>query len=94
MAQSLVQQPLTFTKAETFGYHEESGAEITITGRIRQSTWTTGTNSRDWAVYDENNELITSGYAEGLRNAKIAALQSLNDHFAASGGYTAVQENS
>lgn len=72
---------------ETFGYYdlgENGDIEIAITGRIRPSMWTTGTNVRDWTVYDENNEVIADGQADGLRNAKRAALQALNDYFAES----------
>ena len=70
---------------ETYGYYEPTGAEITITGRVRQSMWTTGTNERTWAVCDENNIQVAVGYEEGLRNAKRAALEALNDHLAAVG---------
>lgn len=68
---------------ETYGSHEESEYYIEITGRVRQSMWTTGTNFRDWAVYNDNhNGPIASGHEDGLRNAKRAALKALNDHLA------------
>ncbi len=70
---------------ETFGYYDlgEAGdIEISITGRIRRSMWTTGTNERTWAVSDENGNQIGTGYADGLRNAKRAALKALNHHLA------------
>lgn len=64
---------------ETFGYHEQTGCEISITGRIPQSMWTTGTNVRDWAVVDDDNHLIAHGHEDGLRNARCAALQALTN---------------
>lgn len=66
---------------ETFGDHTESDCYIEITGRIRPSMWTTGTNERDWAVYDDNHSgPIASGHEDGLRNAKRAALEALAKH--------------
>jgi hypothetical protein len=70
---------------ETFGYFDlgdDGDIEISITGRINRSMWTTGTNDRAWAVDDENNNRIAYGYADGLRNAKRDALKALNDHLA------------
>ena len=68
---------------QTYGNHEASECYIEITCRIPRSMWTTGTNERDWAVYNDNHSgPIASGHADGLRNAKRAALQALNDHLA------------
>lgn len=70
---------------ETYGLFElgENAYEITITGRIRPSMWTTGTNERTWSVATVyENESIGVGYEDGLRNAKRAALQALNNHLA------------
>lgn len=58
----------------------EDAYEIEITGRIRPSMWTTGTNERTWAVFVYGGESIGVGHEEGLRNAKRAALQALNTH--------------
>lgn len=70
---------------QTYGSHDESECYIEITGRVRPSMWTTGTNVRDWAVYSDNHSgPIASGYEDGLRNAKRAALNALNDHLASS----------
>lgn len=70
---------------ETYGLFEvgEDAYEITITGRIRPSMWTTGTNERTWSVSTVyENESIGVGDEDGLRNAKRAALQALNNHLA------------
>ena len=73
---------------ETYGYfdrgQDDGLIEITITGRIRPSMWTTGTNERDWRVNDEHNETIAQGCAEGLRNAKRAALEALSAYLGGS----------
>ena len=72
---------------ETYGLVElgEDAYEITITGRVRRTMWTTGTNERTWSVSTVyENMQIGVGYEDGLRNAKRAALQALNEHLATS----------
>lgn len=68
---------------ETYGYFDlgaNGDIEISITGRIRRSMWTTGTNERTWSVCDEDGKQIAIGHEEGLRNAKRAALKALSDY--------------
>lgn len=72
----------TSRDGEVYGYHDQSECYIEITGRVRPSMWTTGTNARDWALYNDSHCAgpIASGHEEGLRNAKRAALEALNHH--------------
>lgn len=72
---------------ETFAQYDRGVdgwvVEIAITGRERPSKWDRSpSNERTWTVYDERNEVIAQGCENGLRNAKRAALQALDDYLA------------
>ena len=69
---------------ETYAYHEPSGAEINITGRIpARAGLTVGTNVRTWTVLDAHNDQVASATVDGLRDAKSAAVAALTDYLAA-----------
>lgn len=62
---------------ETHGYDPDGNERITITAPIRASRWESSTNVRTWTVQDENNNCTATGYADGLRASKKAALAAL-----------------
>lgn len=67
-------------EGETQGFLED-GREITITARTRYSRWgTSDSNTREWFIHDDNNQLLAKGKAEGLRASKSAALAVINNN--------------
>jgi len=66
-------------EGETQGFLED-GREITITARTRYSRWGDhDSNTREWFVHNDNNQLLAKGRAEGLRAAKSAALAVIHN---------------
>lgn len=67
-------------EGETYAYLED-GREVQITARTRYSRWgTSDSNTREWFIYDERNQVLAQGKAEGLRAAKAAATAALAEN--------------
>lgn len=65
----------------TYGYPE--GFEIEITPRTPyRAGYQMESNVRHWTIFDENNTVIASGTAEGLRASKKAVAAALASHLA------------
>ena len=64
-------------EGETFGYDAEGNRVIDITAAVRDTMWTVASNVRGWAVTDPNNNTLARGTANGLREAKRAAIAAL-----------------
>lgn len=65
-------------EGETHGYNEAGDRIVEISAAVRQTMWATADNNRGWAVFNEDNDIIGYGTAEGLRAAKAAAVKALN----------------
>lgn len=64
-------------EGETYGYGESAVRVIEISAQVRETAWTRASNVRSWAAFNENNDIISSGRADGLRAAKKAAIAAL-----------------
>jgi hypothetical protein len=62
----------------TYGYDFEFNRVVEISAQVRDTSWTVASNVRGWYVTDPNNSRIASGEADGLREAKRAALAALD----------------
>ena len=64
-------------EGESHAYLED-GREINISAKQTYDRWGgTDSNTREWVILDEDNNVIARGKAEGLRAAKSAALAAL-----------------
>jgi len=67
---------------ETTGYFDD-GSEIAITARTRYNRWGgKDSSTREWFVTDPDNNRIASGTADGLREAKKAAIHAFSAYSA------------
>ena len=59
--------------------YTRSGAEvIEVSERTTdRAGWRVGSNTRTWTVIDEDNNIVATGSADGLRSVKRAALEAL-----------------
>lgn len=64
-------------EGESHAYLED-GREINISAKETYNRWGgTDSNTREWVLYDEDNNVVAKGKAEGLRAAKAAAIAAL-----------------
>lgn len=67
-------------EGESHGYNAAGDRVIDITARVRETSWTRASNVRGWAVLGngiDTHGVLASGKANGLREAKKAALAAL-----------------
>lgn len=54
--------------------------EIEISAPTRHSRWgESDSNVREWVLFDEDNNIIARGKADGLRATKAAAIEALGE---------------
>lgn len=68
-------------EGSTYGYTEDGYRAIEITAPVRATAWTVASNVRGWAAQQGNSQYdnwqMINGEANGLREAKKAALAAL-----------------